>query len=62
MKRGRKEKIYALYKGEELLADGTLREISAKMGVKIRTLYFLSSPAYKKRCRSKNCREVICLD
>lgn len=44
-------KIYALYKGEDLLADGTIREISEKTGKKIKHLRFLSRPAYKKRCK-----------
>ena len=28
MKRGHKEKIYAVYKGEEIEASGTMRELS----------------------------------
>lgn len=42
-------KIYALYQGETNLADGTLAQIANKRNVKVRTLYFLLSPAYKKR-------------
>ena len=33
-------KEYALYKGEECLAIGTIKEIAKKMNVKERTIYF----------------------
>ena len=44
-------RIYALYKGEELLADGTIEEISEQTGKRIKHLKFLTSPVYKKRCK-----------
>ena len=44
-------KIHALYKGENLLADGTIQEISEKTGKKINHLRFLARPAYKRRCK-----------
>ena len=53
-------KEYALYKGEECLAIGTIKEIAKKMNVKERTIYFYTMPTYKKRCKkSKNRRELI---
>lgn len=56
-------KEYALYKGEECLAIGTIEEIAKKMGVKKRTIYFYSMPTYKKRVKAgKNRRELITLD
>ncbi len=42
-------KIYALYRGETNLMDGTLAQIAHKQNVKIRTLYYLLSPTYKRR-------------
>ena len=60
--RGRKEKIYAMYKGEEMLAMGTLREISAQMGVTIATLRFYTTPASRRRSRGHVRREVFPLD
>lgn len=42
-------KIYALYYGEENLMDGTLVQIAKRRNVKIRTLYFFLSKAYKRR-------------
>lgn len=56
-------KEYALYKGEECLAIGTIREIAKKMNVKERTIYFYTTPTYKKRVKAgKNRRELVTLD
>ena len=52
-------KIYALYKGDKLLADGTLLQIAHKMGVKYETIYFYTMPTYKRRCKGKNRRELV---
>lgn len=53
-------KIYALYKGDKLLADGTLLQIAYKMGVKLKTIKFYKTPTYlKRRKNSKNFRELI---
>lgn len=56
-------KEYALYKGEECLAIGNIREIAKKMNVKERPIYFYTTPTYKKRVKAgKNRREIIILD
>ncbi len=53
-------KIYAMYKGEECLATGTLVQLSKKLNIKINTLYFYMTPTYKKRFKKgKNRRELI---
>jgi len=53
-------KIYALYKGEDLLATGTLLQIAHKTGVKLRTIQFYLTPTYKKRrANGKNFRELV---
>lgn len=53
-------KEYALYKGEECLAIGTLKEIAKKMNVKERTIYFYTTLTYKKRSKKgKNRRKLI---
>jgi hypothetical protein len=53
-------KMYALYKDEGLIAMGTLLQIAYKTGVKLRTIQFYKTPAYKKRCKnSKNRRELV---
>lgn len=43
------KKIYALYKGEELLMIGTADEIAKYQNVKKKTILFYQSPAYLKR-------------
>lgn len=53
-------KHYALYKGEEILAIGTLFQIAEQMGIAYKTVYFYTTPSYKKRIKqSKNRRELI---
>ena len=53
-------KIYALYKGETLMASGTMLQIAYKTGVKLRTIQFYKTPTYKKRRKSgKNFRELV---
>lgn len=54
---------YALYKGDELLGIGTLKELANKTGVKPSAIYFYISPTYRKRSgESKNRRILIKLD
>ena len=53
-------KVYAMYKGEECLGIGTLRELAKELNVKYDTMYFYTTPTYKKRCKKgKNRRELI---
>lgn len=53
-------KVYALYKGEECLGIGTLKELAKQLKVKYETMYFYTTPTYKKRCKkSKNRRELV---
>lgn len=53
-------KIYALYKGEELIASGTLLQIAYQTGVKLRTIQFYKTPTYlKRRSKGKNYRELV---
>lgn len=63
MKKGRPPRIYAMYKGEEMLAMGTIKEIAEKMGVSEATIRFQTTPSYRKRCREDGIhREVFALD
>jgi len=57
------KKIYALYKGETLIADGTKQEIAEQMGVKLRTINFYMTPTYKKRGKGDkgNRRRIVYL-
>ncbi len=60
------QKEYALYKGEELLRLGTLKEIAEAENVQVKTIQFYMTPTYKrrigKRKNARNYREVVCLD
>lgn len=51
-------KEYALYKGEELLAMGTKREIAERLGVSASTIGYYGTPVYARRT-SDNGRRLI---
>lgn len=54
--------VYALYKGEELLAIGTVFEIAVKMKVQVDTILYYKTNSYKKKLEkrnAKNCRILI---
>ena len=58
-----KNKIYALYKGEKLLADGTASEIAEKLGITVRSVHYYGMPAYQRKAKHvKNRRVLVCLD
>ncbi|SFK95291.1 hypothetical protein [Salinicoccus halodurans] len=43
------EKEYAFYRGEEILATGTIAEIARTVGVKVETIKWYKYPSSKKR-------------
>lgn len=47
-------KEYALYKGEDLLAIGTVEEIAKETGTKRGTIMYYKSPSYRKRLIERN--------
>lgn len=51
MRERRGETIYALYRGDQFLAEGTLEELSEQTGLKISSLGYLNSPSYRKRLK-----------
>ncbi|MBN2878673.1 MAG: hypothetical protein JXN65_03490 [Clostridia bacterium] len=59
-------KEFALYKGEDLLGIGTIKELAKKNNVKEATIKFYGTNSYKrrveKRQRSTNAKALICLD
>lgn len=57
-----KEKVYALYKGEELLEIGTKKELAERFGVKVKTISFYNTPSYTKRTRPEKGRRLVVLD
>lgn len=54
---------YALYKGEEVLGIGTLPQLASKFNLKIQTLQYYGTNAYKrklnKRKNSKNPKILV---
>ena len=52
MTKFRKNQEYALYKGEECLAIGTIEEIAKQQGIKEKSVYFMLMPTYKKRVKN----------
>lgn len=57
-----REKFYALYKGDEVIAIGTLKELGKLLNVSPRTIFFYSTPTYKKRNKGGNSYLVIRID
>ncbi|HEM5945305.1 TPA: hypothetical protein U2B00_001989 [Streptococcus suis] len=53
------EKEYALYKGDNLLAIGTAKELADKFGVKVSTIHFYKSLAYIKRTSDARGRRLV---
>lgn len=45
----RNKSIYALYKGENFIKEGTFKEIAEYIGVTETTVYFYSTKSYLKR-------------
>lgn len=54
--------IYALYKGEKLIKDGTAQEIADYMGVKVKSIMFYQTPTYLKRTSEECGRRLVKLD
>ena len=52
---------YALYKGDELLAIGTVKEIADQIGVTKKTAFHYGTPTYQKRT-SDNARRLVRLE
>ena len=49
---------YALYKGEEILAIGTVKEIAEELGIKESSVYYYNTQTYRKRTSEKARRLV----
>ncbi|EHJ57193.1 hypothetical protein HMPREF9318_00071 [Streptococcus urinalis FB127-CNA-2] len=44
-----RQRLYAIYDDEVFIDVGTKKELSERLGIKEKTITFLSSPTYKKR-------------
>ncbi|MFG3612399.1 MULTISPECIES: hypothetical protein [Rummeliibacillus] len=61
--RKKSQRIFALYKGDTNICDGTLREIEEKSGVPLSYLKRMTYPVYEKRMsESKNVRNRMILE
>lgn len=49
----------ALYKGEELLAMGTKREIAEQLGVSASTIGYYGTPVYARRTSESKGRRLV---
>ena len=45
--------IYALYKGEQMLSTGTIYEIAKELNVKVRTIKYYGTNAYKRKLEKR---------
>ena len=52
-------KEYALYKGEELIAMGTKKEIAAQLGVSASTIGYYGTPVYARRTSENKGRRLV---
>lgn len=52
-------KEYALYKGDELLAMGTKREIAEKLGVSVNSVSHYGTPVYARRTSDSKGRRLV---
>lgn len=49
-----KPEVYALYKGEQILATGTKREIAEARGLQLNTLHYMCTNTYRERIRKSD--------
>ena len=52
-------KEYALYKGDDLLDIDNLEYVSKKLNIKLKSLLFYQSPAYRKRTSERKGRRLV---
>jgi len=52
---------YAIYKGDEMLAMGTLQECAAKLNIKPESIMYYKTPTYQKRTNEKTGRRLVVL-
>ncbi|NLI90180.1 MAG: hypothetical protein GX366_07220 [Epulopiscium sp.] len=61
------DKEYALYKGDNILAMGTIAQIAKELGIKKTTVAYYKTQAYQNRLKRRNAmngnvRTLICID
>lgn len=53
------EREYALYKGDELIQIGTIKELAKAQNVTEHTIKYYSYPCYLKRIKNSKKRKVV---
>lgn len=53
-----KNRVFALYKGELNVCDGTVEEIAEQTGVSVGTIKFYASPIYRRWLQDRRDRGV----
>lgn len=55
-------KVYAMYRGDEYICDGTLSELAIKRNVQYSTMKYYLYPAYQKKlAKRKRSKRAIAL-
>lgn len=49
----KRRQIYAVYRGDENLGDGTAEELARKLNINAKTIYSLGTTAQRKRNKGK---------
>lgn len=57
-----KRKVYALYKGEDLVEMGTAKHIAEVLGITESSVLFYQSPSYRKRTSEERGKRLIRLE
>lgn len=52
------DRIFALYRGELNICDGTVEEIAEHTGMSVATIKFYTSPSYRRRLQDRRDRGV----
>lgn len=55
-------KQYTLYKGDMIIAEGTVKEIAKQTGLAVNTIRFYASPTYEKMRKGNNHKMLVPLD
>ena len=58
----RKTWLYAVYKGDQFITEGTREEICKEIGIKRQTFYFYRTKCRAKRLKGKNHIIIIRID
>lgn len=58
----RKDIIYTLYRGDDIVAVGTLDELHRKTGLTIRSLLWYTTPSARKREQSRKKGGVVLVE